>query len=46
MYMYTIACTVLYNTCVAFQENVLLKKDLEACQKGTAVNAEGDDMIL
>ena len=23
------------------QENVLLKKDLEACQKGTAVNAEG-----
>lgn len=24
-----------------YQENVLLKKDLEACQKGTAINAEG-----
>ena len=45
--MYTIACTCsTVQYIVYFQENVLLKKDLEACQKGTAINAEGDDMIL
>ena len=31
---------------VLSQENVLLKEDLEACQKGAAINTEGEHTIL